>query len=50
VNIFCLIRDSAEFKPLEKLEQTMKKYNINVGSLNSPFYSKVVVLKGTYIN
>ncbi|XP_026818153.1 LOW QUALITY PROTEIN: uncharacterized protein LOC113557060 [Rhopalosiphum maidis] len=46
VNIFCLIRDSAEFKPLEKLEQTMKKYNINVGSLNSPFYSKVVILKG----
>jgi len=43
-----LIRDSAEFKLLEKLEQTMKKYNINVGSSSSPFYSKVVVLKGTF--
>ncbi|CAI6363363.1 unnamed protein product [Macrosiphum euphorbiae] len=46
VNIFCLIRDSAEYKPLEKLEQTMKRYNINVGSSSGPFYSKVVVLKG----
>ncbi|VVC31784.1 Hypothetical protein CINCED_3A002626 [Cinara cedri] len=45
VNIFCLVRDSAECEPFEKLEQTMKKYNLN-NSSTSLFYSKVVVLKG----
>ncbi|KAL4089148.1 hypothetical protein QTP88_024216 [Uroleucon formosanum] len=46
VNIFCLIRDSADYEPLEKLEQTMKRYNISVGSSSGPFYSKVIILKG----
>ncbi|XP_050430668.1 uncharacterized protein LOC126839393 isoform X2 [Adelges cooleyi] len=44
-NIFCLVRDSAKYRPLEKLEQTMRKYNLEIGLSNGPFYSRVTVIK-----
>ncbi|XP_050537486.1 uncharacterized protein LOC126903364 [Daktulosphaira vitifoliae] len=46
VNVFCLVRSSVEYEPLEKLERTMRKYNLDYGFPNGPFYSRVTTLKG----